>query len=161
MLHWVLPYIIRFLLQFCAQWSQRPLHQSRPNEPRCGCWCSGAAINPSLNFSISHVCVWCLQIGLGVLFNLSSEYDKAVDCFSAALQVRPKVRPLSCACSLPFKDPLSQDSLLWNKLGATLANGGRSEEAVDAYHHALEITPGYIRTRYNLGIACINLGAYK
>lgn len=41
-----------------------------------------------------------------------------------------------------------------------MANGGRSEEAVDAYQHALQISPGFVRARYNVGITCINLGAY-
>merc|ERR1719209_1217792 len=47
------------------------------------------------------------------------------------------------------------------RLGATLANGNRSEEAVAAYHTALRTSPGFLRCRYNLGISCINLKAYS
>lgn len=54
-----------------------------------------------------------------------------------------------------------KDSRLWNRLGATLANGQRSAEAVNAYYRALELSPGFIRARYNLGISCVNLGVYK
>lgn len=84
-----------------------------------------------------------IQEALGVLFNLSSDYGKAADCFRAALQVKPN------------------NAKVWNRLGASLANGNQSIAAVDAYQHALAIEPGYIRARYNVGIICINLKSYK
>nr|CAH0112176.1 unnamed protein product [Daphnia galeata] len=96
-----------------------------------------ARLQPSLDLDPD------VQTGLGVLLNLSGDFDKAPDCFRAALQMKPN------------------DSLLWNRLGATLANGGRSEEAIESYYKALELSPGFIRARYNLAVSCINLGAHR
>ncbi|RDD42405.1 Peroxisomal targeting signal 1 receptor [Trichoplax sp. H2] len=84
-----------------------------------------------------------VQSCLGVLYNLSGDYEKAADCFRVAVDSKP------------------DDPELWNKLGATLANSNKSEEAILAYHTALSLSPGYVRARYNLGISCINLKAYR
>lgn len=89
-----------------------------------------------------------VQVGLGVLFYGAEEYDKAVDCFSAALT------STSTGSSSP-------EHLLWNRLGATLANSGRSEEAINAYERALTLNPNFVRARYNLGVSCINIGCYE
>ncbi|KAH8814747.1 hypothetical protein DL96DRAFT_1624811 [Flagelloscypha sp. PMI_526] len=83
-----------------------------------------------------------VQIALAVILNTIDDYAKSRDCFLAALAVRP------------------DDWLLYNRVGATLANSGHSEQAVGYYHKALELNPAYIRARYNLGISCINLLRY-
>ncbi|KAJ5355026.1 Peroxisomal targeting signal receptor [Penicillium cataractarum] len=91
-----------------------------------------------------------VQVGLGVLFYCAEEYDKAVDCFSAAL----------ASTESGSTNQREQLHLLWNRLGATLANSGRSEEAIEAYEQALTINPNFVRARYNLGVSCINIGCY-
>ncbi|KAF9520302.1 hypothetical protein BS47DRAFT_1335904 [Hydnum rufescens UP504] len=83
-----------------------------------------------------------IQIGLGVLLNMGEEYSKAQDCFQTALAVRPG------------------DWLLYNRVGATLANSGRASEALDYYYRALELNPTYIRARFNLGISYVNLRSF-
>ncbi|POW08595.1 hypothetical protein PSHT_09510 [Puccinia striiformis] len=71
-----------------------------------------------------------------------AEYERARDCFEAALGVNP------------------EDFLLWNRLGATLANGGKSEDAIGAYQKALELRPTFTRAIYNLGVSCLNIHCY-
>jgi peroxin-5 len=91
-----------------------------------------------------------VQVGLGVLFYGAEEYDKAVDCFTAALH----------SSELGASNQRDTLHLLWNRLGATLANSGRPEEAIAAYEKALSLNPNFVRARYNLGVSCINIGCH-
>ncbi|KAF4471483.1 Peroxisomal targeting signal receptor [Fusarium albosuccineum] len=88
-----------------------------------------------------------VQVGLGVLFYGAEDYDKAVDCFQSALH----------SSEVGTSNQQEQLHLLWNRLGATLANSGRSEEAIAAYQEALAMAPNFVRARYNLGVSCINI----
>jgi len=83
------------------------------------------------------------QVALAILLNTNEDYEKAQDCFRTALAVRP------------------DDWLLYNRVGATMANSGRADEALQYYYRALELNPAYIRARFNLGISCINLRRYE
>lgn len=84
-----------------------------------------------------------VQLCLGLLFYADDQFDKTIDCFKAALSVSPN------------------DELMWNRLGASLANSSRSEEAIQAYHRALQLKPSFVRARYNLAVSSINIGCYK
>lgn len=83
-----------------------------------------------------------VQIALGLLYNVVKDYDRSIDCFKSALIKR--------------KD----DYQLWNKLGATQANNGRYEDAIESYFHALNLRPTYTRTRFNLGVSFAKLNDY-
>ncbi|CAP30332.2 Protein CBR-PRX-5 [Caenorhabditis briggsae] len=63
-----------------------------------------------------------LQNALGVLYNLNRNFARAVDCLKLAISRNPA------------------DARLWNRLGATLANGDRTAEAISAYREALKCT---------------------
>lgn len=91
-----------------------------------------------------------VQVGLGVLFYGGEDHAKAVDCFEAAL----------ASTESGTSNRPDQAHLLWNRLGATLANSGRSEEAIAAYEKALTLQPNFVRARYNLGVSCINIGCF-
>lgn len=81
-------------------------------------------------------------VALGVMENINRNYDGAIQALATACRLRPN------------------DHTCWNKLGATLANSGKSEQAVVAYHHGLELKPNYARSWSNLAIAHANLGQH-
>lgn len=61
-----------------------------------------------------------LHTVLGVLYHISSDFDKAIEAFKNAVKLKP------------------DDAQLWNKLGATQANSQRSADSVHAYQRSVE-----------------------
>ncbi|KAI9812370.1 MAG: Peroxisomal membrane signal receptor PTS1 [Phylliscum demangeonii] len=84
-----------------------------------------------------------VRVGLGVLFHGAEEFDEAVDCFAVTL----------ASSEAGTSTRREQVHLLWNRLGATLVNSGRSEEAIATYERALALRPNFVRARYDLGEA--------
>jgi peroxin-5 len=79
---------------------------------------------------------------LGVVYNVSRDYTAAANAFRRAIDVRP------------------MDYQLRNKLGATLANSNRSDEALPFYRAALSLKPRYARGWLNMAISHSNLHNY-
>lgn len=102
-----------------------------------------AILNVARTQHTHHVIDPDVQLALGVLFYTNGAYDRAKDCFESALSVRPT------------------DYLLWNRLGSSLSNGNKPEESLGAYREALTLRPTYTRAIYNVGVACLNIGAHK
>ena len=84
-----------------------------------------------------------VKILLGVLYNVSQNFDQAAQLFQQAVQIKP------------------DDYTLYNKLGATLANSNGSHDAIPLYKQALEMRPRYARGWLNLGISHANLNEYE
>jgi peroxin-5 len=83
-----------------------------------------------------------LLSALGVVYNVSRDYDAAVESLQKAIALRPN------------------DYQLYNRLGATLANHGKSEQALPAYQKALQLKPKYARAWLNMAISQSNLQNY-
>ena len=80
---------------------------------------------------------------MAVVCNVTREYDVAIEYLQRSIDARP------------------DDYQLHNKLGATLANSNRSEEALEAYHRALRLKPRYARAWLNMAISHSNLHNYS
>uniref|UniRef100_A0A6U9ZWP5 Uncharacterized protein n=1 Tax=Pseudo-nitzschia australis TaxID=44445 RepID=A0A6U9ZWP5_9STRA len=76
---------------------------------------------------------------LGIIYSVIKDYDSAVDSFRKALESRPN------------------DYQLWNKLGATLANGSQPDQALPMYAQSLKFKPKYARAWLNMAISHSNL----
>ncbi|CAN8063844.1 unnamed protein product [Agarophyton chilense] len=79
-----------------------------------------------------------LFVVMGILHNLRQEFEDAAIAFRHAITIR------------------SEDPCIWNKLGATLANGGDSDNALRAYRKAVDLNPSLIRAWVNVGTAYSN-----
>lgn len=86
-----------------------------------------------------------IKVLMGVLYNVSSDFESAGALLSEAVHSRGE----------------QVDFNLLNKLGATLANSGKSEQALPIYKQALEKRPNYARGWLNLGISLANLNRYQ
>lgn len=79
-------------------------------------------------------------LALSILYNLAEAPEKAVSVLEGHLQSD------------------AGNYALWNRLGASLANAKRYNDAIGAYERALSLFPSFVRGNYNMGISYMNQG---
>jgi len=93
---------------------------------------------------------------LGVCYNVSQEYEAAALHFERAIELCNNNKNHTTT----GEDTSSYG--LWNKLGATLANGNiSSERALECYVKSLKHRPKYARAWLNMAISHSNLRQYE
>ena len=83
-----------------------------------------------------------VAVVLGVLYNVSRDFDSAIACFETATAAR------------------GGDYALWNKLGATRANGAKSEDAL-ASGETVRIKSADATASVPLSFSSIPRGAHR
>ena len=133
-------------LQNLKEWiTHNPKYADLPSDDLYGCAADESELDQVQGLllrALEHEASPDVHEALGVVYNVSRDYEAAVASFERALSQRP------------------QEYSLWNKLGATLANSNSSERALPAYNEALKLRPKYARAWLNMAISHSNLQNY-
>jgi tetratricopeptide (TPR) repeat protein len=93
----------------------------------------------ALMLDVNNSRAWSLKARL--LIN-QKKYEAALECLDKATQI-------------------TNEKVLWNDKGFTLAGLGRYQEAIQSYENGLKIDPNYDVTLNNKGLALYRLGKYQ
>lgn len=106
-----------------------------------------------------------VKILLGVMYNVSANYSEACQLFQDAVLLEESTSGARISME---KDTgtntipaTGMEYSLYNKVGASLANNNKSDEALAYYGRALSHRPTYARAWLNLGISFANLNRYE
>ena len=95
-----------------------------------------------------------VPVVLGVLFNVSNDYENAVHSFFRASNIISHQQQQEMSIGEELYSVL-------NKVGASLANANQNQNAIEFYKKSLEIRPRFVRGWLNMGIAHANQNDYS
>ncbi|KAL3230134.1 Peroxisomal targeting signal receptor [Nakaseomyces bracarensis] len=96
---------------------------------------------PSTSININHD--KDILTALALINYLLNRPENSIKCFEKILEHDPK------------------DEIVWNHLGATMANSSQYERAIKTYLRTIELKPSFVRARYNLGSTLVKTGEYQ